>query len=110
MFYTRLLQLKVTITELISSKVVKTDDVWAKVAKLPWGPPKGPMAGGECFAPLKRTGKVAPLSGIARQRRPLGPGGPFGGVPRSQMMKFGNFINIENINRSASGITPEHPW
>ena len=36
--------------------------------------------------------------------------GPFGGVPRSQMMKFVNFINIENINRSASGITPEHPW
>ena len=84
--------------------MVKTEVVWAKVAKLPWGPPKGPMAGGEYFAPLKRTAKVAPLSGIARQRRPLGPGGSI------WFMKFGNFMNIENINRSASGITPEHPW
>ena len=40
-----------TIMELMPSKRVILGVTWAKVAKLPWGPPKGHLAGGECFAP-----------------------------------------------------------
>ena len=48
----------------MSSKGVKNKVTWAKVAKLPWGPPEGLPAGGECFAPLRKV-EEPPLGSLA---------------------------------------------
>ena len=94
------------------------DVVWCgvKVAIEPWKPPKGPGAGGECFAPFSITTRNkseqprSPLSVALRvSADPWALEGPFGGVRRSQIMKFRNFINIENIKRGASGNLPGDP-
>ena len=47
--------------ELVPRKGVKFGSIFGNHAKGPWDPPKGPPAGGECFAPLVTKGHRATI-------------------------------------------------
>ena len=72
------------------------------------GSPKGPYGGRRVLRTIFNEPRSPHSVALRVSADPWALEGPFGDVPRSQMMKFGKFVNIENINRGASGITPEH--
>ena len=89
------------------SKGVKSGVTWVKVAKLPWEPPKGHLAGGECFAPLTM---MKHNEALCASTKILCSGMVIRCTETSFRNQFSWFLKIVEEHPNGSKLTPGYSW